>query len=177
MKTCVIVLCVLAVCVTAFLPGCGSASTAERMLDDIDAQRASIAADRNKLLLALLHDKSVYATRDVVSQARLSLRAAARNGQVDLATVDRQLDGLATEVNLAAQVRAINRGQVETLNIAEERTKAMELGLRIQIEAAKGIFGRSWEALQAWQAAQRAKTATAPAESPVIVWPATQPGG
>ena len=159
------------------LPGCGSASTAERLLNDIDASRASIARDRNQLLVDLLHDKSVYATRDAVSQAKLTLGTSAKDGQVDLATASRQLDAVATEVNLAAQVRAINRGQVETLNVAEERANAMELGLRIQIEAAKGIFGRSLEAIQAWQAVQKAKTPTAPSESSVTIWPATQPGG
>lgn len=158
------------------LPGCGSASTAERLLDDIDASRASIARDRNQLMIDLLHDKSVYATRDAVSQAKLTLMASAKDGQVDLSTANKQLDAVATEVNLAAQVRAINRGQVETLNVAEERANAMELGLRIQIEAAKGIFGRSWEALQSWQAAQRAKAAAA-SEPQVTIWPATQPGG
>ena len=177
MKTYAILLCVLAVCVTALLPGCGSASTAERLLNDIDASRASIARDRNQLLVDLLHDKSVYATRDAVGQAKLALVTSAKDGQVDLATASRQLDAVATEVNLAAQVRAINRGQVETLNVAEERANAMELGLRIQIEAAKGIFGRSLEAIQAWQTVQKAKTPTAPSESSVTIWPATQPGG
>jgi hypothetical protein len=161
-------------CVWTVLPGCGSAATAERVLDEIDASRASIAADRNQLLVDLLHDKSVYATRDAVNQAKLALVGAARDGRVDLATANAQLDAVALEVNASAAIRALNRGQVEMLNVAEERANAMELGLRVQFEAAKGIFGRVMQSVELWRASQSAKPAGPITESNVLPLPLPQ---
>jgi uncharacterized protein (UPF0147 family) len=160
---------IIPILLLAIVAGCGSAGTAEKLLNDIDAARASIAHDRNQLLVDLLHDKAVYAVRDATNQAKLTLLATARDGTVTMAAAFAELDKMATEVNLTANTRAINRGQVEMLNVAEERADALELGLRIQIEAAKGIFGRVMEAVEAWQA--KRATAKPPTES----FPSTQP--
>jgi hypothetical protein len=145
-------------CLTV-LSGCGSAATAEKILDQTDNARMSIARDRNQLLIDLLHDKAIYAVRDAASRAKLALLAVAKDGTVSVETATGQLDTLALAVNQAAATRAVNRDQVEMLNVAEERANALDLGLRIQIEAAKGIFGRVMESLATWQATRAAAKA------------------
>jgi hypothetical protein len=160
-------------CILCLATGCGSADTAEKILNMTDASRATIAADRNQLLADLLHDKSVLATNAAVEKSRLALTIAAKNGVVDLATVNKELTEINTEANLVAATRALNRDQVEMLNVAEERANALELGLRIQIESAKGIFGRVMEAITTYERAQK----TPPNSAPLIVPPfvTTQP--
>ena len=161
----------------AALTGCGSAATAEKILNEVDSARQSIAADRNQLMADLLHDKSVLANNAAVDRAKATLLASAVNGQVPLAAVTSQLDAVRTEVNVAAETRAMNRNDVEALNIAEERATALELGLRIQIEASKGIFGRVVEAIQAYEVAHKAQPPATAANPVFVPFCTTQPGG
>ena len=145
----------LFLCLVA-VAGCGSAGTAEKILNDVDSARASVSHDRNQLAVDLLHDKFVYATMAAERQAKLNLLAKSKDGSIPVELAFSELEGFSKEVKLDANIRAVNRSLVEMLNIAEERANGLELGLRVQIEAAKGIFGRIFEMIETWQAKQKA---------------------